>query len=205
MVFEEGHIYHIYNQGNNRQRIFFSAGNYLFFLRKIKLYILPFADVLAWCLMPNHFHLMVYVRKTEIETGESEIGSATSSRTPTVGINKSIGIMLASYTRAINKQEKRTGSLFRAKTKSRCLNAFKGLSPSFYRTNAGTLINSANPKRTYSQVCFHYIHYNPVESGLAKKPEDWEFSSYRDYAGLRTGKIICRERAEEFGLKWADS
>jgi putative transposase len=67
MLFEEGHLYHIYNQGNNRQKIFFSRENYLFFLRKIREYMLPHADVLAWCLMPNHFHLMVYVRTVEIE------------------------------------------------------------------------------------------------------------------------------------------
>ena len=31
MQFETEYIYHIYNQGNNRQRIFFSDENYLYF------------------------------------------------------------------------------------------------------------------------------------------------------------------------------
>lgn len=62
MIFKEGHLYHIYNQGNNRGKIFFIRGNYQFFLRKINQFILPYADVLAWCLMPNHFHLMIYVK-----------------------------------------------------------------------------------------------------------------------------------------------
>jgi len=57
MIFEAGNLYHIYNQGNNRIPIFFSRENYLFFLKKIKQYVLPYADVLAWCLMPNHFLL----------------------------------------------------------------------------------------------------------------------------------------------------
>jgi len=60
MNFETGNLYHIYNQGNNRQKIFFSRENYLFFLNKIKTHILPHADIVAWCLLPNHFHLMVY-------------------------------------------------------------------------------------------------------------------------------------------------
>lgn len=62
MHFEAGQLYHIYNQGNNQQRVFFERENQLFFLKKIRIYVLPFADVLAWCLMPNHFHLMAYVR-----------------------------------------------------------------------------------------------------------------------------------------------
>ncbi len=64
MIFEKGHLYHIYNQGNNKQKIFLNRENYLFFLKKINTYILPYADVLAWCLMPNHFHLMVLVKNT---------------------------------------------------------------------------------------------------------------------------------------------
>ncbi len=63
MDIQENKLYHIYNQGNNRQRIFFTTENYLFFLKKIKLHVLPYADILAWCLMPNHFHLMVYVHR----------------------------------------------------------------------------------------------------------------------------------------------
>jgi len=66
MIFEQGHLYHIYNQGNNRQRIFFSRENYLFFLDKVKKHILPYADILAWCLMPNHFHFMVHVNHLEL-------------------------------------------------------------------------------------------------------------------------------------------
>ena len=60
-------IYHIYNQGNNRQKIFYNRDNYLFFLQKMNDYLLPYCDVLAWCLMPNHFHWMVYVRESELE------------------------------------------------------------------------------------------------------------------------------------------
>ncbi|MDD3490054.1 MAG: hypothetical protein PHR62_09250 [Paludibacter sp.] len=60
-------IYHIYNQGNNRQKIFYNRDNYLYFLQKMNDYLLPYCDVLAWCLMPNHFHWMVYVRETELE------------------------------------------------------------------------------------------------------------------------------------------
>ena len=35
-------------------------------LKKIETYILPYTDILAWCLMPNHFHLMVLIREEEL-------------------------------------------------------------------------------------------------------------------------------------------
>ena len=111
MQFEKGYLYHIYNQGNNKQTVFFNRKNYIFFLQKVKTHILPYADILAWCLMPNHFHLMVLVN--EVELVDAKIGSATPSRTPNTNLNKSIGILLASYTRAINKEQNRSGSLLK--------------------------------------------------------------------------------------------
>jgi len=55
MHFEPEHSYHIFNQGNNRELIFFNREIYFFFLKKIETHILPFADVLAYCLMPIIF------------------------------------------------------------------------------------------------------------------------------------------------------
>jgi len=54
MQIEKGYIYHIYNQGNNKQKIFFEQENYLFFLRKIRTHILPYGDILAWCFTPSN-------------------------------------------------------------------------------------------------------------------------------------------------------
>ena len=56
MKIHEPGIYHIYNRGNNKQRIFFQKENYLYFLRKCHQYIKPVSNIFAWCLMPNHFH-----------------------------------------------------------------------------------------------------------------------------------------------------
>jgi putative transposase len=226
MNLEIANLYHIYNQGNNSQKIFYNRNNYLFFLEKIKTHLLPFADIVAWCLMPNHFHLMVYVNHIERETYPMTTfnpqtiisGRATSSRAHATvethpmttfnsktshrmsiqTLNQSIAIMLRSYTRAVNKQENRSGSLFKPHTKAECLSKTQGISPSFFNTNSGTMIHL--PEKEYPQLCFNYIHNNPLKAGLVKHPEDWEFSSYRDYFGLRNGKIINKSKAEEFGL-----
>ena len=72
MTFQKGYLYHIYNQGNNHQKIFLNRENYLFFLGKMKSYILSYGDFLAWCLMPNHFHFMVRVNEVELPVGKSQ-------------------------------------------------------------------------------------------------------------------------------------
>lgn len=220
MQFESGHIYHIYNQGNNRQKIFFDHENYLFFLRKIRIHILPFADILAWCLMPNHFQLMVYVNHTEIDeqlivinpgptssrtridTTLEGIPGATQSRTRNfISFNKSVSIMLASYTRAINKQKNWSESLFRSETKAVCLTEVRGISLAWITSMGITQITVHNPDLDYPNACFNYILYNPVKDKLVSKPEDWEFSSFADYIGNRNGSLISKSRMEEFGLR----
>tara|TARA_R110002073_G_scaffold174557_6_gene331782 strand:+ start:14280 stop:14606 length:327 start_codon:yes stop_codon:yes gene_type:complete len=91
MQFEKGYLYHIYNQGNNQRDVFFNTENHLFFLKKIKKFILPYADIIAWCLMPNHFHLMVLVREERIPVIESNTVTRSNSNTVTQshGVTKS--------------------------------------------------------------------------------------------------------------------
>lgn len=210
MEFAEGHVYHVYNRGNNSQTVFFTHENYLFFLEKMRKYMLPHSDILAWCLMPNHFHLMIAVKKVAVEISEQVTSDGfsegfTSSetltrRTRTRTLNDSIGIILRSYSRAIQKQEKITGSLFQKETKALCLTEPQGVSPAYLNTHFGMIGNLDWPETNYLNVCFDYIHLNPVNAKLVAEPEDWEFSSYRDYFCGRKGKLINRELAKELGL-----
>ena len=206
MNIEKEYLYHIYNQGNNRKKIFFQQENYLFFLDKIKTYVTPYADILAWCLMPNHFHLMVYVRETEFPHSESFTLSESQGFTSREALtkkrtfNESIGIMLRTYSRAIGKQQGTSGALFRKHTKAECLNCPNGITPSFITKNGITQININNPEKEYAQVCFNYIHQNPVKAKLATLTTDWKFSSARDYAGLRNGKLVNKKLASKYGF-----
>jgi putative transposase len=215
MHFEKGYIYHIYNQGNNRKKIFFGRENYLFFLRKMDTYIKPYADIFAYCLMPNHFHFMVLVKEVELFMGAIQAGGSrartsihtmtSSHRMNTRSLNDSIAIMLRSYTRAINKQQNRNGSLFKAHTKAECVNCPKGLTPSFVLKEGICQVNIQDPVHQYPAVCFNYIHQNPVKARLTKKAVDWEYSSARDYANLRKGKLINLIRAREYGFGSSNS
>jgi len=165
--------------------------------------------------MPNHFHLMIYVHTLEIEINGSEKDSCstTLSRATTMSktisratndsrqsLNKSMGVLLSSYTRAINLQENRSGSLFKQHTKAECLTGIQAITPTFLNTPLGTQINVRIPEREYPQTCFNYIHDNPVKAKLVSRKEDWEFSSYPDYCGARNGKLINKDKAREFGL-----
>ncbi|MQY79586.1 MAG: transposase [Bacteroidetes bacterium] len=179
MIFEEGNIYHVYNRGNNKEKIFFNNYNYLYFIEKIRAFVLPYTDVLAWCLMPNHFHLMIKVNCVTFNN---------------VSLNNSIGRMLSSYTRAINNQENRTGSLFQKHTQAVCLTAIEGITPAWYKTFGVTVINVNLPEKDYTTVCMEYIHYNPVKDGLVNKPEEWKFSLFREYIGLADSYLINIEK-----------
>lgn len=150
MIINPDEYLHIYNQGNNRQRIFFDDGNYEFFLKKVKKFIVPTVDILAYCLMPNHFHFLVHTTKLSgqlIRVGPINI--------PTVA--NGFRCLQSSYAQAINKRYNRSGSLFRQKTK------FKLLGEEAYIVN-----------------CFHYIHQNPVKAGLVVDMNDWPYSSCND-------------------------
>ena len=203
-------MYHLYNQGNNLERIFFQKANYYYFLKKIERHICPFADVLAWCLMPNHFHLIIAVRN--LETSYREITcqqSAVNEAFTAIGnlkspsqyqLNNSIGTMLRSYTRAINIQQDRTGSLFRKDTKAVWLGSIEGEKLKFQnRSKVGRV--DLNLDESYLQKCFQYIHNNPVKARLAEQITDWEFSSALDISGIRKGSFINIGLIDELGLQ----
>lgn len=167
MKFESGILYHVYNQGNDRQPIFFSKENYRFFMKKMAKHLTPHCHILAWCLMPNHFHWMLLVKSRETrqtapsgQTGREsdQMGIEGTGQTGNRELTRAIGTVLSSYTQAINRQENRSGSLFRQKTKAVEIESLE-----------------------YALTCFHYIHQNPIKAGLAEKLEEWKFSSFREY------------------------
>jgi putative transposase len=145
--------------------------------------------------MPNHFHLMVLVRELEVPISEQVTQSHPLTKRT---LNNSIAIMLRSYTRAINKQENRSGSLFREETKAECVNCPDGLTPSFVMINGVTTYLNPDGSKDYPQACFRYIHQNPVKAALVKQAIEWEFSSAKDYAKLRNGSLVNYELTNKY-------
>ena len=161
MKFIPEHLYHIYNRCNQGLPHFYNRENYLFFLRKIRKELLKHCNILAYCLMPNHFHLLVHIKR---DFSEKQMINSTGS-------------LQRSYTQAINKQNNQTGSLFQQHYKSKCV--------------------SNEDINYYPLNCFVYIHQNPLLSKLVEKIEDWEFSSFNEYIGLRKGSLCSQDLAME--------
>ena len=56
-----GRFYHLYNRGNNQENIFFEKRNYEYFLSLWNRYLVANIEILAYCLLPNHFHLLIKI------------------------------------------------------------------------------------------------------------------------------------------------
>jgi REP element-mobilizing transposase RayT len=93
-ILVKDHFYHIYNRGINSDNIFLSDENKIYFLKLFSKYLIEKIDLYAYCLMDNHFHIVLKV----IE--EEKI------------VTQSFSNFFNAYAKAFNKQNHRTGSLF---------------------------------------------------------------------------------------------
>lgn len=100
--FEYGYIYHIYTHANGKDLIFRENENYKYFLSKLLKYIIPVAEIYAYCLMPNHFHLLIRFKESDQTSAEDEHKY----------LMKQFSNLLNGYAKAYNKKYNRKGSLF---------------------------------------------------------------------------------------------
>ncbi len=181
-MYQKNICYHIFNQGNNRQPIFYSERNYHYFLLKMQRHLLPNARLIAYCLMPNHFHWLLQPSEFGLLLANPRKAPrthfpVTAEDTYQQNLSKHIGILLRSYTRGLNKELGRTGSLFRRNTNRK---AGWELDPGLPLPDDLPLTSHA--QMVYVTNCYHYIHDNPVQAGLVGRAADWPFSSAREYA-----------------------
>lgn len=108
-----GRFYHIYNRGINGCNLFVEDENFEYFLRLYDKYITAVADTFAWCLMPNHFHLLV--RLPDL----SGLENLTGLKPP----HQSFSKLFNAYTKAFNKRYHRHGSLFERPFKRKSINS----------------------------------------------------------------------------------
>ncbi len=159
---EEGNYYHIYNRGNNGINLFYEKENYLHFLRLYEKYIDPVTETIAWVLLKNHFHLLVYIKfQTEIDA--NLLSYSTVEKPKEINVSKQFSNLFNAYTQSMNKRYKRTGSLFEKPFRRKLI---------------------SNDK--YFQNMIYYIHNNPVKHGFVDDMIDYPWSSYASV--LSTGK-----------------
>jgi len=166
--FISGEYYHLYNRGVNREKIFFLERDYKIFLNRIYKYLVPAVDLLAYCLMPNHYHLLVRVvgsRTSEVVEGNIDFTSEVS---------RAMMRLSVSYTKIINHHQDRVGPLFQGAFQSRHIDT-----------------------DVYLWGMIGYLHNNPVVSGLVENGADWPYSSasyYQNHTLPELEKINLRDR-----------
>lgn len=191
--------YHIYNRGVNGENIFIEERNYDLFLKLYEKHLSPVTDLLAYCMLRNHFHISIRVQTEEeiLETKKTlRVLPANTRQTeqskPVIDqldqSNKPLGSsslgphyvsdqfsnFFNAYAKTINKAYGRTGSLFEHP---------------FERVPITT-------DRQFWNV-IAYIHQNPQKHGFVKDFRDWKYSSYRI---LLTEKPALVKRAAV--MKW---
>ena len=109
-------FYHIFNRGNNGENVFYEEHNYPYFLKKYDFYLSMFVDTHAYCLLPNHFHILIRVKseKDIREAAKSDLPDFRNLANLTADriISERFRLLFLSYAKAINKEQKRRGSLF---------------------------------------------------------------------------------------------
>lgn len=153
---EGGNFYHIYNRGNNKQKVFIEEKNYTYFLRLMKKHLLPIAGIYCYCLLPNHFHILLRIKDEATNPAQK------------------FSNLFNAFTKAMNKEYKRSGNLFD-------------------RTYKRKKISNEN----YLRTLIVYIHLNPKPSSLQKDHRDYPHSSYRH---ITNSNFTFLKRKEVVGL-----
>lgn len=112
----QGNYYHIFNRGNNRCNLFEQPAEYEHFLWLYDKYISPVAETLAWALMRNHFHFLVYIKKDVVYKYSIETLNRISTdkiwyedhKWETVGLSELSNLLDADRSRDAVRSEERT-------------------------------------------------------------------------------------------------
>ncbi len=186
-AFEENSIYHVYNRTNNKEQLFLSDENRLYFLNKYKLFLSPYLDTYCWCLMPTHFHLLVRVKP--LQTAEEYLLSKevkyrtltdrkflTGKILLTELISHSFRQLFQSYSLAFNKAYSRSGNLF-------------------YKPFKRVIIN----KESHFTQAVVYIHANAARHRMEEDFKKYKWSSWHSLLSASPTFLLRDEIMEWFG------
>ncbi len=201
--------YHIYNHANGFENVFNERENYRFFLEKYQEYIGPVAETYAYCLLPNHFHLVVRMRKREVieeiirlnnfrkvERNFSKVESSFSKVERNFGkavVNGKADITNEEIEKFLSKQ---FSNLFSSYTQS--YNKFLKRMGSLFVKNfkRDPLLDK---EHFINEIM--YSHRNPIHHGFLSDYDNWEFSSYYDIISGNNEIVEVDKLLKMFGGK----
>ena len=100
----EGAVYHVIARGNERRKIFRSDDDRRLFLATLEQCVKENELTLhAWCLMPNHYHLVI--------------------ETPRGNLSRALGWLQTAYTVRFNRRRPRSSHLFQGRFKAQLVEA----------------------------------------------------------------------------------
>ena len=169
-----GVYYHIFNRGINGETLFAENRNYLFFMQRYARYIEPVAFTYAYCLMRNHFHLLVRIKTPEEQRNEKTLKVSETFRV--LEPSRQFSNLFNAYAKAFNKLYSRTGSLFEHP---------------FHRIEIKT--------DAYFQSLVAYIHRNPQKHGFVDDFRVWPYSSYQALTSRQPTRVQREAVLEWFG------
>jgi len=168
--------YHIYNRGNNGETLFKEEKNYEYFLGLYKKHISPIAETYAYCLLGNHFHLLVKIRPSEELRENLKTLKLKIKKEDTYLISHQFSKLFNAYSQGFNKAYSRTGSLFEK----------------YFRR-----IEVKN--ESYFTQLVWYIHLNPQKHGFVEDFRDYPHSSYHAILSNKKTNLKRKEVVEWFG------
>jgi putative transposase len=170
---QPGLFYHIYNRGNNGENIFHEERNCRYFLELYAKHIHPVVDTYAYCLMPNHFHVL---GRTKSEAELAQMSDFFEKSDISNAATRGFAAFFTAYTKAINKAYSRTGRLF--------------------QEHFGRIEVTSDD---YFTNLVFYIHFNPQKHGFASDFSKWPWSSYEALRGHGTTRLQRAGVLEWFG------
>lgn len=138
-----GAFYHITARGNERKAVYNSTQDRKQFLLYLESAHKRYGAIIhAYCLMGNHYHLLL--------------------ETPRENLSQVMHHINGAYTTYYNIKRRRSGHLFQSRYKA-------------------ILVE----KDAYCQELSRYIHLNPLRAGMVNMVEEYHWSSYQSYIGMR--------------------
>ncbi|OYT15058.1 MAG: hypothetical protein B7C24_15040 [Bacteroidetes bacterium 4572_77] len=157
-VFQSGSTFHVYNRVVGNEKLFFKEKNYTYFLEKLNDKASAYIDIMAYCLLRNHYHLLIKVKDT---AKPKEVSEAF----------RKFGI---SYSQAINKQEGRKGSLFMKPVKRKRIDSKEYFITVLVYIHTNPYLHGIeNNYQTYKWSSFRFYRDAIAPSdGISDKPSD---------------------------------
>lgn len=184
--FEPNRCYHVFNHAVHNNNLFVKDINYQYFLQQLIKHTHSVCQLYAYCLMPNHFHLLIRIKDEDaiikhyhqrkliknpeykpLEINQKEFDYHDF-------VMQQFQNFCNGYAQAFNRMFERKGALFLDFIKRKQVKNEK-----------------------YFTKLIHYIHYNPVHHGFCKDLNSWQYTSFHSFLDNRVTKL---ER--EYVLEW---